>query len=521
METSSPSLKHELRTPLNHIIGFCEMLIEEAQDQDRPAERSRLTPDLERIHEAGRRLLGVINTLFDDSIPESERLEGSHIHHEVRTPLNQIIGYTELLQEDAAELDDKPCLDDLAKIHSAALRLLDLVLANFGGKPLAPLSGERPDPAQAFSLLCKEPEIPASLDPGGPSPARHQGTILIADDDSTNREMLARRLRRLGHGVSIAENGRQAVEMIRTGSYDLLLLDIIMPEMDGYEVLQYLQANRPVAHLPVIVLSASDDSKKIAQSIKLGAQDYLPKPFDPVLLQARISSCLEKKRLRDRETAYLRAIQLERDRSEDLLRVILPYDIAAELKAKGEVRPRRVENVGVLFADVAGFTHYCDSRDPETVHRDLQSMVKELEILTAAHGMEKIKTIGDAFLSAAGLMRSSTESALDCVRCGLAMLRAARSLPCEWELRIGVHCGPVVAGIVGRQKYQYDIWGDTVNIAARIQGEAPVGGLCVSSATWFLLEKHCVGHSLGLRELKGKGAQEVFQVDSIRGLEPF
>ncbi|MCF7730748.1 MAG: response regulator [Akkermansiaceae bacterium] len=518
MKPNPPSLKHELRTPLNHIIGFCEMLIEEAQDQaqdESPGRRLRV-PDLERIHEAGRRLLGVINTLFDDSIPEAERLEESHIHHEVRTPLNQIIGYTELLQEEAADLNDQACVNDLAKIHTAALRLLDLVFANFGGQGFPGDAAERLDPHQPVSLLHREPEIPGVPETDDPARANHLGSILIADDDSANREMLARRLRRLGHTVSMAENGRQAVEMIRSQSFDLLLLDIVMPEMDGYEVLKYLQANRPASHLPVIVLSASDDSKKVARSIKLGAQDYLPKPFDPALLQARIGSCLEKKRLRDREAAYLKTIQYERDRSEDLLRVILPADIAAELKAKGEVRPRRVENVGVLFADVAGFTHYCDSRDPETVHCDLQSLVKELEILTAAHGMEKIKTIGDAFLAAAGLLRSSHESTLDCVRCGLAMIRAARSLPCEWELRIGVHCGPVVAGIVGRQKYQYDIWGDTVNTASRVQGEAPVGGLCVNFQTWCLIEHHCAGRSLGHRELKGKGAQELFQIESVR-----
>jgi class 3 adenylate cyclase len=129
--------------------------------------------------------------------------------------------------------------------------------------------------------------------------------------------------------------------------------------------------------------------------------------------------------------------------------------------------------------------------------------------------MEKIKTIGDAFLSAAGLLRSSHETAFDCVRCGLAMIKAASSLPCDWQLRVGVHCGPVVAGIVGRQKYQYDIWGDTVNLAARIQGEAPVGGLCVSSATWRLVEHRCSGRSLGLRELKGKGTRELFLIDGL------
>lgn len=108
------------------------------------------------------------------------------------------------------------------------------------------------------------------------------------------------------------------------------------------------------------------------------------------------------------------------------------------------------------------------------------------------------------------------EATLDCVRCGLAMIEAARKLPCEWSLRVGVHCGPVVAGIVGRQKYQYDIWGDTVNIASRVQSEAPVGVLCVSAETWRLVGPRCEGRSLGLREMKGKGAQELFHVESIR-----
>lgn len=124
-----------------------------------------------------------------------------------------------------------------------------------------------------------------------------QGSIHIVDDDATNREMIARRLRRLGHCVRMAENGRQALEMIRGESFDILLLDFVMPAMDGYEVLKYLRSNPRSAHLPVIVLSASDDSMEIARSIKLAAQDYLPKPFDP-------------------------AIQLERERSDERNRFI-------------------------------------------------------------------------------------------------------------------------------------------------------------------------------------------------------
>lgn len=514
--SSSPSLKHELRTPLNHIIGYCEMLIEEVGDADGD-ERTELVADLRRIHGAGRRLLGVINDLFDESIPESERLDESHVHHEIRTPLNQIIGYAELLLEDATANGDKAGAADLGKIHFAARSLLDLVMANFDSGRFAVEGGDRPGADQTVTLLQRSGDEPAD---GGPVDrgSRHQvGAILVADDDASNREMLTRRLRRLGHTVDSAEDGRQTVEKIRSGNHDLLLLDLVMPGMSGYAVLEYLRANPPASCLPVIVLSASDNSAKIARSIELGAEDYLPKPFDPALLQARIDSSLEKKRLRDREAVYLRTIQQEKERSDDLLHVILPADIVAELKTSGEVRPRRVENVAVLFTDVVSFTSYCAIRDPETVHRDLQDLVKEFEILTVAHRMEKIKTIGDAYLSVAGLLRVTENPVLDSLRCGLGMIAATRTLPAGWQIRVGVHCGPVVAGVVGRQKYQYDVWGDTVNAAARMQGEAAPGTLCVSAETWRLVDAHCEGRPLGTREIKGRGPTELFEVTAVRG----
>lgn len=514
--SSTPSLKHELRTPLNHIIGYCEMLIEEAEDAAVPASGDlvAMVPDLQRIHGAGRRLLGVINDLFDRSIPEAERLNESHLHHEVRTPLNQIIGYTELLQEIGGQ-ENGSYAEDLGKIHAAAFRLLDLVLVNFDAKEFTVADSERFDDGQVPTLLHRRGD---GLKGGGARiPHTHAvGSILIADDDASNREMLARRLRRLGHAVKTAADGCETVEMIRGEEFDLLLLDVIMPRMNGYEVLDHLRINPPMAALPVIMLSASDDSESVARCIEMGAEDYLAKPFDPVLLQARIDSSLEKKRLRDREAAFLRTIQLERERSEDLLQVILPSNIVAELKSTGVVRPRRIENVAVLFSDVVGFTSYCEKRDPETIHRDLQALVKELEVLTSAHGMEKIKTIGDAFMAVSGLLLSSGNPALDCVRCGLGMARVAEELPTAWRLRVGVHLGPVVAGIVGRQKYQYDIWGDTVNAAARMEGEAEPGTVCVSAQVWAQVASQCVGRSLGFREIKGRGRSEVFVVEGLR-----
>ena len=135
-----------------------------------------------------------------------------------------------------------------------------------------------------------------------------RGHLLVVDDDETNRKILSGRLEAEGHTVSIAENGRRALEMIQTERFDLVLLDILMPEMDGYQVLQYLKSHQTLRDIPVIVLSALDEIESAVKCIELGAEDYLTKPFNQVLLRARIGACLEKKRLRDQEVSYLQDV---------------------------------------------------------------------------------------------------------------------------------------------------------------------------------------------------------------------
>jgi adenylate cyclase len=511
----SASLKHELRTPLNHIIGYCEMLMEEAQDHAREA----WLPDLERIHAAGKRLLGVVNDLFDPSKADALRNDPRRLDHELRTPLNQIIGYSEMLQEEAREQALERFLPDLDRIHAAARRILELVIEHFvpaGGAPGRAEAVAASADATTFLLrtsAARARERAAVARAMTPGPT---GALLVVDDDEANRTMLARRLKRLGHQVALAGNGRLALEQLRAAAFDLLLLDIQMPELNGYEVLDQLKADPALRSLPVIVLSASSETDRVAHCIEMGAEDYLPKPFDPVLLQARISACLEKKRLRDREEAHLRQIEAEKRRSDELLRVILPDDVAEELKATSAVKPRRFENVGVLFADVAGFTSYCDQHPPEEVHRHLQALIETFERLAAEHGLEKIKTIGDSFMATAGLLAPLENPALACVRCGRAMLEAAPAQPPGWHVRVGVHAGPVIAGVVGRRKYQYDVWGDTVNLAARLEHAASPGVLCVTAETWRVLEPHCLGASLGALSVKGKGDLELFRVDALR-----
>ncbi len=151
--------------------------------------------------------------------------------------------------------------------------------------------------------------------------------LLVVDDNETNRDLLSRRLRRQGYTVAIAENGRQALDLLYEQPFDLVLLDIMMPELDGYQVLEMLKADPALRHIPVIMISAIDDIESVVRCIKLGAQDYLFKPFNPVLLQARVSASLEQKRLHDQEAEYLARIEKEKERSEKLLNVVIPIGV--------------------------------------------------------------------------------------------------------------------------------------------------------------------------------------------------
>ena len=508
----SQNLKHDLRTPLNHIIGYCEMLLEEATDLSQPA----FAADLERIHFAGRRLLTVVNDLFDPVKSAAYQSDPNLVHHEIRTPLNQIIGYAEMLQEEARERGTNEFAADFEKILTAARELLRLVVENFAGPEIFLGQTESKPSASATVFIRRDGFNSAAAPKGLVLSGSQSGSILVVDDDEGNRAMLSRRLVRLGFEVVTAQNGKQALEKLRAEKFDLMLLDIQMPELNGYEVLEQLKADPALCDIPVIVLSASDETDRVARCIEMGAEDYLPKPFDPVLLQARLGASLEKKRLRDREISHLRQIQEEKKRSEDLLHIILPVDVAAELKKTRSVKPRRCENVGVLFCDVVAFTSYCDQHPPEEIHANLQALVEAFEKIAGEHGLEKIKTIGDAFMATAGLLTGMENPALNCVRCGLVMIEKARKLPPRWQIRVGVHLGPVIAGVVGRRKYQYDVWGDAVNTAARMEQAAAPGTICVTAETWRHLAGHCEGAHQGQSEIKGKGQLELYRVERLR-----
>jgi CheY-like chemotaxis protein len=296
------NVRHELRTPLNAVIGYSEMLLDDFEDQGAETLRS----DLEKIHSAGGQLLALVNDVLDPAKVEAGDPD-LDLRHDLRTPINSIIGYSEMLQEEAEALNQTDIIPDLRKIRSAAERFLFLIddVVDFSRIE----AGEMAPHLQASdtaAIIQGAMTAASSLEEDTVEEVRtDRGRLLIVDDNEINRDVLARRLGPQGYTTVAAENGRKALEMVRTQKFDLLLLDIMMPELNGYEVLRHLKADSHLRDIPVIMISALDDMDSIVRCIKLGAEDYLPKPFDPVLLRARIGASLEKKRLRDQEIEYL------------------------------------------------------------------------------------------------------------------------------------------------------------------------------------------------------------------------
>ncbi len=344
-------------------------------------------------------------------------------------------------------------------------------------------------------------------------PTEPVGHILIVDDNDLNRELLCRRLKQQGHTYATAKNGRLAMEQIHNQAFDMVLLDIMMPEMNGYEVLKALKGDPAYRHIPVIMISAVDEIESVVRCIEMGAEDYLAKPFNPTLLKARIGASLDKKRMQDQERAHLLEIDHERKRADDLLRVILPDTVVEELKATNAIKPRRYDNVAVMFCDIVEFTSYCDRREPEEVLTHLQGLVEIFEELALRHGLEKIKTVGDAFMTTAGLLKPLDTPVLNCVRCGQEMIATAPRVPPQWQVRVGIHIGPVIAGVVGRRQYLFDVWGDTVNTAARVESLGQSNAVNVSGEAWQTIADRCQSKDRRRVNVKGKGELEIIQVE--------
>lgn len=264
--------------------------------------------DLDKIERAASSL----NTLWAEVPRRKQDAEGDpdrlrRLRHDLRTPINQIVGYCELLQEECTDDGHHAWLDALHGIHASGKELSAMVDEVGRGRSRTEVASPQGDAAGSSDAL---------------------GTVLVVDDNPTNREMLSRRLGRYGYEVRIAVDGREALERVAREPVDVVLLDIMMPVMDGYETLEHLKSSDATRHIPVIMLTSLDETISVAHCIQQGAEDHLPKPFDPVLLRARIEASLERKRLHDRAQEYLERTLAEKKRADRLLEGVIPLGVA-------------------------------------------------------------------------------------------------------------------------------------------------------------------------------------------------
>jgi class 3 adenylate cyclase len=341
--------------------------------------------------------------------------------------------------------------------------------------------------------------------------------VLVVDDSKTLRRILIRELNSIGiTNISEAGDGNEALERLHVESFDLMLLDMEMPELDGLGVLKVVKSTPELSYLPVIIVSSAEDFDRIVECIQVGAEDYLPKPFNAVLLRARVFSSLEKKRLRDLDREHILELQREKEmlhieqmKSEKLMLNILPKPIADRLK-KGEKNiAGSYPEVTVLFSDLVGFTKMSAKKTAPELVKLLNDIFSRFDKRAELLGLEKIKTIGDAYMAVGGLPIPRSDHAEIVADMALGMYEDLADFnqanQQEIQMRIGIHSGPVVAGVIGFTKFSYDLWGNTVNTASRMESTSGNGRIQVSAITHELLKEHFVLEEREVIECKGLG----------------
>ena len=336
-----------------------------------------------------------------------------------------------------------------------------------------------------------------------PGADRKLGHVLVVDDNRINRLKLSRALTQRGHTVSEAENGRVALEMLRAELFDLVLLDILMPEVDGFQVLREMKDDTTLRDVPVIVISALEEMDSVVKCIEMGAEDHLPKDFDPVLLNARIGASLEKKRLRDEVVEQLKFIR-------EIFGKYVPESVAKQIVAsKGALEPKQLKAT-ILFSDIENFTGTAESIPPKQVVQMLSEYFPAvIEPITANGGVVN-QFQGDAMLVTFNLPVEDPRHAEMVVKSALEIqqvLKGRTFAGIELRTRIGINTGDVIAGNVGAgDRINYTVYGDAVNLASRLEQMNKEHGtlILMSESTVELLNDQSVVEPLGELEIRGK-----------------
>lgn len=515
-------IRHNLKTYLNITCGFAELLSEELLDEERYEKDSALGPRLFEISENGTAIVQQIDQMLSSQNFTLNQFflqlsdQSDSLWKKTEPHFNQINEQLSDLRRICKTTFVQDFSSDLKKIENASNDLKSAI------KKLIHENIDDVDQLVTLEILSKDDlktvlsfsdalrEAPNVLDTKYPS------KILIIDDNPSNTEYLKRKLEAAQHNAVLAHSGIDAEQVISSEpDIDLILLDLLMPEMNGYD---FLGRNRDILksrNIPVIVVSSLDEQETVYRCMEAGAEDYVTKPINFMILSARINSALERKNLQDREVKHLAKIEEEKQKNEELLLNILPKSIATRMKNEELTIADSFDMCTMLFGDIVGFTPLSQELSEGVIVQNLNRIFSAFDRFCEELKVEKIKTMGDAYMVASGIPEPDPNHADKIADLGFKMLAYMSTFP-EIEghkvsMRIGIHSGPAVAGVIGKNKFVYDLWGDAVNTACRMESYGVPDAIHISSATADLLTTD--RFTLTPREpmeIKGKGIMQTY-----------
>lgn len=483
-EKARSVFRHDLRTSFNVLIGYCEMCLEEVSECEGS---ESVAQTLELMLKDIRVLLREAEYAIESANIETEELFRVEISAWLKKTL---LGAIQGLIKKKKQLNQpESCQVSFTHLELAFKRLTQQCLNPF---------------VEAHFIIHQKEESEESKESGECVDCK--GLVLIIDDQADNLFLLKHRMEKLDVKVVATESPLRALELVKEKNFDVIFVDLDMPEMSGIDFLRALAKQGRITEIPTLVITASDNKEVLSECINIGAVDFLPKPFENSILKARLKTSLTRKKSQDREKRMALDLRLEKARVDELLSMVLPPATLAELKETGTVKPRRFSDVAVLFCDIVNFTSYCEVHEPEDVLKNLHSLFSEFDAISEMYGIQKIKTIGDSYMAAAGLVESQESPLQRALQAAFAMIEASRVHSAGWQVRVGINVGDVIGGIAGTRQYLFDLWGDTVNTAARLESAGLPMTVTMLADKVQQLPKNVRSYPLGEVELKGKGA---------------
>jgi CheY-like chemotaxis protein len=482
---------------MNAVLGYGGVLVVEAEELGITA----LVPDIQRLHTAGKKLLEQIDHLLPSG-PEAADVDvdtiRGRLHEELLRPTTTLVEQLQQLLANAG--DSERASMDLERQLGATRKLLALVQQLALPSAPATEASERAGFERVFNRLRPSPQPAIGV--------LNAGTLLVVDDNAMNRDLLTRQLVREGYSVFTAASGKEALEKLRLHDFDLILLDVMMPEMDGLQVLEHIQRDPVLSGIPAVMISALDEIDGVARCIEKGAVDYFAKPFDPVLLRARVSATLQSHRLRQDLRRAEDELAQSRTSIDELVRSVVPRPLADGLERGERSMSAQYPDVTAVVARLEGLDAIAARCGPDETIARVNETLAILEQCSGEKGLEIVRATERSYIAIVGAPQWREDHAQVAADYALDLLQAIqkRSGGADHpEIRIGLNTGALMAGVAGGDRLVFGMWGDAVSTADAIACQTPADSIRVSAATCAkLTEKFDVG-SPTVIEVPGHG----------------